>query len=271
VISGYLYAQRPVVAGKFAEFARGKARLLLVPFLSVATLQFLLKAFIPGVHEPSRLRDIWRIYVFSFDQFWFSQAAICTFALVLLLEKVLPIPHPYKWPGYILLAILLELTVPRTPFLSICTLAGILPLFFVGCLLYQPPAFFQRPIVAVTALVVVVISLTIHQLVWFERLTLSNDQSLAFVYGERLSFYYLLFRYRWASPRLALLGGFAYSIYLFHVFGTAGSRILLLRLGIHDRLLLLAIGTPFGLALPIAIDLVFQRSLVLRRVFLGRR
>jgi hypothetical protein len=139
VISGYLYAHRPVEAGRFAEFARGKARLLVLPFLSIATLQFLLKIITPGVHGPTRLEDIWRIYVFGFDQFWFSQAAICTFATVLLLEKILPIPQPYRWSVYMLLAILFEIAVPKPAIFSFYLFSAMLPLFFLGCVLYRPP------------------------------------------------------------------------------------------------------------------------------------
>ena len=270
-ISGYLYAQRPVVPGKFVEFARGKARLLVLPFVAAATLQFLLKAITPGVHVSTRLAGIWRIYVFGFDQFWFSQAAICAFATVLMLEKLVPLAHPYKWPVYLLLAILFELGGPHTTIFSICTFSAMLPTFFLGCLLYRLPRSSQGPLLPLTALAVFVVSSSIHQLVWFGRLTLSTDQFLAVVYGEQIGFIYLLFRFRCTIPWLALLGGFAYPIYLFHVLGTAGSRIALDRLGVHDRLVLFAIGALVGLALPIAIDLVFRRSLVLRRLFLGRR
>ncbi len=271
VIAGFLYAQRPVVSGKFAEFARGKARLLVLPFLSVATLQFLLKAFTPGVNVSTRLADIWQIYLYGFDQFWFSQAAICTFVTVLIFEKTLPFRHPYRWPVYVLLALVFEFAVPKVAIFSVPSFAQMLPLFFLGCVLHGPPATCRGPLLPLTASLVFVVSATIHQLVWFDRLRLTEGQLMVLLYSESFSFFYLLFRYRWTGPRLAVLGGFAYAIYLFHVFGTAGSRIALGRLGIHDRLIVLTIGTLCGLVLPVAIDLLFRESPVLRRVFLGGR
>ncbi len=100
-ISGYLYAQRPVVPGQFAAFAWGKARLLLLPFLSVGTLQYLFKTIAPGVNVSTRLADIWQIYVFGFDQFWFSQAAICIFlrAVLILPRRSLPIQSSPQMAG----------------------------------------------------------------------------------------------------------------------------------------------------------------------------
>src|SRR5262249_54562362 len=135
-ISGFLYAHRPVMPGKFVSFALGKARLLLIPFLSVATLQYLVRGLLPGVNVSTQLKDIWRIYFFGFDQFLFSQVALLTFLTVLLLEKFLPLPRRSKFPVYFLLAIPYSLLGPKSNFLSLTNFALMLPLFFLGCLLY---------------------------------------------------------------------------------------------------------------------------------------
>jgi surface polysaccharide O-acyltransferase-like enzyme len=271
VISGFLYAHRPVVPGKLAEFVRGKARLLVLPFLSVATLQYVSKAIIGGTDNPFPIRDIWRIYVFGFDHFWFSQAMMSTFAAVLIAEKVLKLPGPYKWPVYLLLAILFDLVVPKTTLFSLNMFSVMLPFFLMGCLLYRLPARLQGPEAVSIAVLVFLASLTTQQLLWFGLLALTGQQTLVLQLVEGLSFNFLLFRFRWTSPRLAVLGGFSYPIYLFHVFGTAGSRMVATSLGIGERALLLAIGITCGLSLPIAIDLAFRRSRILRRVFLGSR
>jgi peptidoglycan/LPS O-acetylase OafA/YrhL len=271
VISGFLYAHRPVVPGQFAEFARGKARLLLPPFLSVATLQYLMKAMAPGVNLSAPIKDIWRIYVFAFDQFWFSQATIITFATVLLAEKILPIPRSVRWPAFLSLAIIFDLVAPKVVFFSLNMFSMMLPFFLLGCFLYRPPSRFQGPMAVSAAILAFLASLTIQQLIWFGHLKLGGRQVLVLQLCEGLSFAFLLFRFRWVGPRLAILGGFSYPIYLFHVFGTAGSRMLSTRLGIENRIILLIVGVACGLALPIAIDLAFRRHKILRRVFLGGR
>jgi peptidoglycan/LPS O-acetylase OafA/YrhL len=271
VISGFLYAHRPVVPGMFAEFIRGKTRLILIPFLSVATLQYVSKAIIGGSDSPFPIRDIWRIYIFSFDQFWFSQAMMSTFVAVLFAEKVLKIPGPYKWPAYLLLAIIFDLAAPRTGLFSLNMFSAMLPFFLMGCFLYRLPGRLHGPEAVSIAVLVFLATLTTQQLLWFGVLALTGQQTLVLQLLEGLSFIFLLFRFRWTSPRLAVLGGFSYPIYLFHVFGTAGSRMVATRLGIGERDILLAIGIACGLSLPIAIDLAFRRSRILRRVFLGSR
>jgi glucan biosynthesis protein C len=271
VISGFLYAYRPVVPGKFAEFARGKARLLVLPYLSVATLQFLMRTLIPDAHSGAWLRNLWEIYVYGFDQFWFSQVAISTFVILLVCEKLFAFPGRSRWPVYWFLSLLFYFVNPQVYVFSFIFLSEMLPFFFLGCLLYRPPACLEgRPAVAAAGLLLVA-GLTAQQLVWFGHFAPSPWMILLLQIGEGSGFAFLLFRFRWTSPGLAMLGGYAYPIYLFHVFGTAGSRILLGRLGLENRVALLAIGTVSGLVLPILVDRSFRRNVVLRRVFLGAR
>ena len=270
-ISGYLYAHRPAVAGKFAEFARGKVRLLVLPFLSVATLQYLVKGILPGVNMSTHIQDIWRIYAFGFDQFWFSQATILTFATVLILERFSPIANLHKWLIYLLLAVVYEFAGPKVAAFSFSNYSQMLPIFFLGCILYRPPTW-SRGTAALAAVALVFLAvLTLQQLIWFGRMPARCWDSLHLGIFESSSFIYLMFRLRWTSPGLAYFGGFAYPIYLFHVFGTAGTRVLMVRLGIHDRPILFAIGVAGGLAVPIVIDHVLRRTVILRRIFLGGR
>jgi peptidoglycan/LPS O-acetylase OafA/YrhL len=204
------------------------------------------------------------------DHFWFSQATMCTFAAVLLAERLLAIPGPYRWPAYLLLAILFDLVAPKTALFSLNMCSAMLPFFLLGCWLHRPPDLLKGRVAAALVALVFLCSMTMQQLSWFGQLSLTGKERLVLRLCEGLSFAFLLFRFRWTSPRLAVLGGFSYSIYLFHVFGTAGSRILTTRLGMENRAILTAISVTCGLALPIAIDLVLRRSRITRRVFLGR-
>jgi peptidoglycan/LPS O-acetylase OafA/YrhL len=70
-------------------------------------------------------------------------------------------------------------------------------------------------------------------------------------------------------PLLARIGFFSYSIYLLHVFGTAGARIVMLHAGVDSIPLLLLVGTLAGIVLPIAADLVLARVPFLSRAILG--
>jgi glucan biosynthesis protein C len=190
---------------------------------------------------------------------------------VLFAEKVLKVPGPYKWPAYLLLAIIFDLVAPRTNLFSLNMFSVMFPFFLMGCLLYRLPARLHGPEAVSIAVLVFLASLITQQLLWFGLLALTGQQRLVLQLLEGLSFNFLLFRFRWTSPRLAVLGGFSYPIYLFHVFGTAGSRMVATSLGIGERALLLAIGITCGLTLPMAIALAFRKSRILRRVFLGSR
>ncbi len=82
----------------------------------------------------------------------------------------------------------------------------------------------------------------------------------------------LLFIFRRSEKLLAYLGSFAYSIYLFHVFGTAGSRIVLQKLGLADHdLMVFFVSLGFGLIVPIIIEKIFASINILRLLFLGLR
>ena len=58
---------------------------------------------------------------------------------------------------------------------------------------------------------------------------------------------------------LAWLGYFSFEIYLFHVFGTAGARIVLNKLQVHDVWVVFTISMVMGLFLPVALKLVLER------------
>ena len=66
VISGFVYALRPVVSGRSLIFLRGKARRILLPMAAVGTLEFFLRLIVPGTNSSVELSQIWRIYVYPF-------------------------------------------------------------------------------------------------------------------------------------------------------------------------------------------------------------
>ena len=67
------------------------------------------------------------------------------------------------------------------------------------------------------------------------------------------------------------LGSFAYSIYLFHGFGTSGGRIIATKLGISSSLLIFIIATVIALFLPILIEKVIDKWQPTRVLFLGKK
>mgnify|MGYP001216723204 CR=1 FL=1 len=73
------------------------------------------------------------------------------------------------------------------------------------------------------------------------------------------------------SAFLSAIGKFSYSIFLFHVFFTAGSRILLSKLGVTNLEALFLSGVLFGITAPIIVELVIVKSKLLQTLLLGKR
>ena len=109
-----------------------------------------------------------------------------------------------------LLAILFDIAVPKTTIFSLCILSAMLPIFFLGSLLYRLPASCDGPILPVTATVVCVVSLTINQLVWFEQLTLTERQFRGAQLRRELELFLSRVPVPVGDSRLAAIGGFAY-------------------------------------------------------------
>jgi len=65
------------------------------------------------------------------------------------------------------------------------------------------------------------------------------------------------------------IGYFAYGIFLFHIFGTAGSRILLGSMGVESTMVLFMSGVLAGVGMPIIIEGMVRHHAATRRLLLG--
>lgn len=276
VISGYVYALRPVEPGPdrgIGGFVRGKARRVLLPFAAVSTLQFVTRALAPGVNDPAQLDELWRIYVFPVDQFWFLQAIFWCFLTVALVDGFGLAREPRRWALWLALGLAAALLVPRWTYaLSLCVgYVYLLPFFLLGVGLYRFPGVLEdRRLVAVAA-VLAAAGVAVQQLAWAGLVPLVEPWRHALDVGLGLCAVVVLFRFRPTWRPLARLGAYAYAIYLFHVFPAAGARIALGRIGITEPLLVFAVALAAGLAAPVVAETVLRRSRPLRRVLLGLR
>ncbi len=81
----------------------------------------------------------------------------------------------------------------------------------------------------------------------------------------------LLFRFRRPVGWLAWVGHYSFPIYLFHVFWSAGSRILLTRLHLSAPLVIFSGGLLFAVLCSVATAELLSRHRVLCPLFLGQR
>ena len=273
VISGWVYTLRPVIAGKSLSFLRGKGRRILFPMAAVGTLEFLMRAVVPGTNTQVVLSEIWRIYLFPFDHFWFLQAIFLVFVTVTLLERFELLKTPGRWALALALMTFLEWspsvvgdwTPSSNPF-SFQSYLYLLPFFVLGLGIGRFPQTLRSPWLIGPAAVIFALGIVYQQATWYgvdlpgiERLNTRGRGSL-FGMAIGLTGCTLLFRVRWTTAWLAWLGYYAYGIYLFHVFGTAGSRIVATKLlGLETGLPLFFLSLGFGLGVPVLIEWIVER------------
>jgi glucan biosynthesis protein C len=275
VISGYLYATRPVAAGTYGDFVLGKLRRLLLPMFCVATLEYLSRALLPGVSSPPPVADIWRIYVLPYSYFWFLQAVFLALLVVGALDARRRLESFDRW----LLAILVGfLGLQLNPFgegriepFSVGGFLFLLPYFLLGLGIHRFGSRLMAPRIVGIAGAVFAVSLSVLQANWLRGNTLI-DSTKSGMWGLLFGVTgcLLLFRFRPSNKVLAWIGGFSFSIYLFQTFGSGFGRRLLEVPGINPHLYFLTL-LLITIGVGIAIDLVVSRIPVARTLFLGKQ
>jgi len=271
-LSGYVYALRPTERGRLLPFLRGKARRLLLPLATASTLFFLTWNALDGA-LVRRLPEIWRIYVFSYEIFWFLQAMALIFVGIAVLEGLGLLRRPVGVVVAAVTAYLLATQFEAVTFLSIGGALYLAPYFLLGLAARRFKPMDVRGVPWVVA-AILICAFALHA---WKVLTLPHAQSVGRVHllsplvGGGASL--LLLRYipnDWPSSGwLARIGDSSFAIFLFHIFFAAGSRLALTRLGVTDLAALVVVGMALAIAGPMALEALLKRHAVTRRVFLG--
>jgi peptidoglycan/LPS O-acetylase OafA/YrhL len=105
-------------------------------------------------------------------------------------------------------------------------------------------------------------------MIWFGYFPQQHKQSVLGM-ATGISAVILLFKLKLKNDLLIRIGGFAYGIFLFHVFFTGGTRIILLRLGVENQWIILGAGVFFAILFSILAEMVISKVTPLRFAFLG--
>lgn len=277
VISGYVYALRPLRAGASRSFLKGKARRLLLPFATISTLTFaLMKA---AGSETLPWGEIWKIYVFPYQHFWFLQALVLVFLAITLLEHHQALQTPRRWALALLGALLLQqavdLAVSSSPLwevLCFARAAYLLPFFVLGLGLCRFGGTSSTS-VRLVASGLVVVTVVVQQLTWFgyTDLIVTKSSLLGMLTGMAATFLLLQHRHRFTFAPLARLGVHAYTIYLLHGLGLAVATRMYGDLGLTHPHVMFAAKMLVALALPIVAEHALRRIPPIRLVVLGVR
>ncbi|OVZ62379.1 MULTISPECIES: acyltransferase family protein [unclassified Pigmentiphaga] len=274
-LSGYVYAmRRPAQAGDFVPFFRGKVRRLLLPLLMVGQVYQYVQRHVGEVNVEHG-GSWFRFMFYAYDHFWFLQALFLIFIIIYVLDvSGAGRNRRWLWTATLLAFLVLpHIRFAADPF-SINGAFYLLPYFLLGVALRRTPGLdapaslprYWLPCAAAALLV----CLVWHQasLAGWNVPHLSADALSGQLYSAvSIAFLYAI---AWQWKPLVRIGGYSYSIYLFHVFGTAGCRILLTHLNVHEPVVLFACGLASGILLPILLETVLDRWGITRLLFLGK-
>ena len=274
VLSGFVYAIRPVAAGFVAKFVTRKIERILLPFFAAVTLSYLLGLLVAGHVEGEALRNIWRAYLLSYEPFWFLQSLFLIFLVVAGLDRFGLMAGPVRWAICLVAALLVRWATPPTglfDFFSIWGAFYLLPAFLLGYGLKRYPARLRHPALLAAAAIIAVVTLTGLQLAWFGHLDESVKRTGRLGTWAGLSVSFLLFHFRGTLPLLPTFGLYSYAIYLYHGIAVALGKRGYDLIDLQTEHLLFLAKLVVGLTLPIVGERVLRRSGLLSRVFLGLR
>jgi len=264
VLSGFLYAAHRVTPNGLASFFQKKAMRLLLPLLFVTSVMVILRQAVYG-DDTSYVTAL----LYHYQHLWFLQALILIFIGIALWDAF---ARP-SWVGLCVAAfaaIMVSRTFTVTTFLSLDGALYLLPFFALGMILRTETSILRSANLTKLAIAVVAIVMLMQQasaLFGGSAITrLSVPAALCGVSGAYLMLV--------LCPKIRLLeaiGGFSYTIYLWHSIAASGVRNAVepsvrLPTAIEFAVLLIA-----GVAIPIALHLVVQRIPLLSVLAAGIR
>ncbi|MEZ5931581.1 MAG: acyltransferase [Alphaproteobacteria bacterium] len=267
-LSGYVYALRPLQGNGF-DFALKKLRRLLLPMMVAATLYVGMQMLVPGTNRSYSLFLLYTGYPIA--HFWFLESLLLIFLVLIPLEQGGLLRTRMVFLLIFSSACLISLLKfqPTLRF-SINGAIYLAPYFLAGVAMHRFG--FERaglPARAVVALLALAgIGATQLGLSGLIEMDLGRQSLVGFAAG--MTSVAALFLFRWRSDVLATIGVHSYAIYLFHVFGTAGTRIVFERLGLASQEMHLVLGLAAGIAAPIVLEKLLQRYDLPRLLLFGK-
>jgi len=261
-LSGLVYAWRPL-KGDWQSFLKGKIRRLIIPMLVIGTTFALFQAFTPGTNR--QITEWYYLHLKPVAHFWFLEALFIIFILVIPLErhKIL-----YTRQGFAivwLISATAYIANIGTPWFSIAGAFYLFPYFLAGLYCTRFPLQLSHP---KTAGYIAITAIAIFLILYGHEYGGTRRSLNALIIGTIACISLLLTKAE--SKPLAAIGNYSYAIYLFHVFFTAASRILLTKTGITDTWLLFIAGTAAGITGPIIIERLADKNKTTRTLLLGK-
>jgi len=267
-IAGFIYALRPPTMPGFRAFTIGKLRRLAIPGL-IAALTFAIICNLFHLGSAMPVKDLWKILFYPYVHYWFLQAILALFLIIGLADTVTHHKAEIPLLGIAILLSLSGLTAPT--FFSLQFALHLAPFFLIGMCFYRRSRWIEQHYKPITLIAITLIALwiawTVADYSALGAIGSSHRPLRALMFGTSMCT--LLLFYLPHHPLSRMLGRYSFTVYLYHVLGTAGMRMVLHKLGIESVSINFIFGVTAGLLFPIAIHLAASRSPMAAQYLLG--
>jgi hypothetical protein len=223
VISAYLYASFPATKETFKKLVSGKMRRILIPFAVVSAVQYAFYSIVP-THVPHPINEIYRIYLYPLDQFWFLYSIFWIFIIVGAMDAFKMLETPKKWFFWLAVALVSNAIFDPTRLFSINGVNYLLPFFLIGYGIRRFYAMLFTPRMIKSYLAVMAIAYVPYLLQYWrtpgDADALHKGTSL-FISCTAVP---LIFHYRKNIPFFARIGYYAFGIHIFNKISVAFPR-----------------------------------------------
>lgn len=262
-LSGYVYSLRPIGNTSSSLFLRSKARRLLIPMLVAGTLF----AFIQYNVDSSNMKisNLYMLHVIPVAHFWFVESLFVIFLFIVFIEKINLINCMCRFICIFIISVLVFLTVPAPAYFGLNGVVYLLPFFLFGIGVGRFKVKFN--LFLLCALYLILIACTF---VFFGVSHIGIDRQTPISLFVGIAACYLLINLNLRSVLLSFVGSYSYSIYLYHVFFSASSRmaISLFTVNIFIHLLVGMLCAVIG---PILFEKILYNNRLFNTLFFGKR
>lgn len=248
----------------------------MLPMIFVGGMYYLLQYFVPGTNVKNELSQIWQILIFPYTLYWYLPSLFLVFLICSILDAWKMMDKIGGWLvvlGFAIgLLVVRNLFIPETAPNYFSYKGGIylFPFFVIGIGIQRYKPVFTSKYMTWSLLAVLTVSLAIQQMSWFDVIEYELSKRSGFGLLIGITGTILFFRLKWKVNWLIWFGSYAYSIYLFHSFGTSGGRILIKGLGIENTPMVFIASLIPGLLVPVVMEIVLDKFSLSRTLFLGR-
>jgi len=279
IISGWVYAIRPVNFSNLRVFFAGKVRRIILPLFFLSTAFYFAIGYttneFPGIvgKNPQAVlpHEFWKLWFFHFGHLWFLQALTLIFIFVAFVDSWGLMDDMKKWIFWVIATSLAVYIIPRhIEFFSINRMRNIIPFFFFGVGLYRfREQIFSSRYLILLAIPILAASLLIDYFKW-PWLIARHYWPLALLIGMIAPVALLSLNFK-CKP-LIWIGKYSYTIYLWHGFAwyflmTIGLK--LIAAGYQWAFALMFLIT--GLLFPVLIEKTGIKIPLLRTFVLGKK